>query len=135
MCSEGGVEGVDIKAVLASRSVREFDRLLMLPIEGGTYGHLDAYYRANSSRDWYAHVDVPLLCMESRDDPIIADHLPEIPIAASRSNPNVLAIVTERGGHVGWMTDVGESWAPPVVMSFLEATLGGAAWGGAACPP
>ncbi len=45
----------------------------------------------------------PLLCLSSRDDPIIDPALVRHAEAAAAANPNVLLAVTDKGGHLGWM--------------------------------
>lgn len=69
-------------------------------------------------------VSVPLLCMTALDDPLIPRHVPNIALEASRSNPHVISLSTERGGHLGWLTGWrGESWGMAVVMHFISTVI------------
>lgn len=109
---------VDWSAVYAAKSVRSFEAALLVPL----YGHKDVieFYQHNSSVAWLADIKVPMLCLSNWDDPIIARHLPHHAINASKVNPNVIAVVTERGGHLSWFEGLGVTWAAKAINPFLE---------------
>jgi predicted alpha/beta-fold hydrolase len=116
-------------------TTRELDERVSLPmlhrqmqIEGrdpSSIPDLHTFYSASSSKNWVEYVDVPLLSINARDDPI--SRYEAIPIHTARFNKNISFVVTECGGHVGWLdtlkpfTMVGykESYAERAVMEFL----------------
>lgn len=67
---------------------------------------------------------VPLLCMSARNDPIIHPSLLRHAEAAAATNPNVLLAVTQRGGHLGWLSGWGgHPWMMDVICEFAEAVI------------
>ncbi len=72
------------------------------------------------------HVGVPLLCMSARNDPIIHPSLLRHAEAAAAANPNVLLALTQRGGHLGWLSGWGgHNWMMDVICEFAEAVING----------
>lgn len=121
ICAAHGVL-VDFDELLACHSLREFEEKLMLPI----YGHasLDDYYRQNNCTEGLQRAGRPLLCLSSRDDPIIDPALLRHAETAAAANPNVLLAVTKKGGHLGWMQGWrGRTWMMEVTMQYVEAVV------------
>lgn len=111
-------------AIEATTSARDFEAALMLPIYSAKYATLDEYLKDNSSVDALGTVSVPTLCLASLDDPLIPEDVPRATLEASRSNPNVWHVATERGGHLGWMAGwSGARWSYPVMWTWMEAVL------------
>lgn len=101
------VEGsVRLDAVRRARTIREFDDLATAPIHG--FASAAAYYAAASSAPRLAEIRVPTLILHSRDDPFLPETA--LPEAAFRSNPALLPVLTDRGGHVGFVE--GPPWRP-----------------------
>ena len=98
--------------VRKASSVRDLDALVAAPLYG--YPSVDAYYADQHCCAMLEHVNVPTLCLNARDDPIIHPTLLEYPINAAAANANLLLAVTQRGGHLGWV----EHWRP---VSWYEA--------------
>ncbi|XP_068634092.1 embryogenesis-associated protein EMB8-like isoform X2 [Aristolochia californica] len=96
--------GGDYNIPLAAnaKSVRDFDDGLTRVSFG--FKSVDDYYTNSSSSNSIKEVQIPLLCIQD--------------------NPNVLLIVTPKGGHLGWIAGeeapFGAPWTDPVVMDFLE---------------
>eukprot|EP00811_Abedinium_folium_P033713 NODE_6656_length_1651_cov_16.607612.p1 GENE.NODE_6656_length_1651_cov_16.607612~~NODE_6656_length_1651_cov_16.607612.p1 ORF type:complete len:283 (-),score=52.46 NODE_6656_length_1651_cov_16.607612:177-1025(-) len=69
------------------------------------------------------YVNVPLLLMNSADDPIVTSW---IPISEVRRNPRVVLAYTAHGGHMVWH-DLQEprksKWAEAVACDFLDAAV------------
>ncbi|MFW6330852.1 MAG: YheT family hydrolase [Gemmatimonadota bacterium] len=117
------VAGVcDAGAVLRARTIREFDEAFTAPI----FGFDDAadYYARASSARFIPGIDVPTLIVHSRDDPFLpADRIPE---AAMRANPAVTPVITERGGHQGYVAGSllrPRFWVEEVVGEWMRARL------------
>jgi hypothetical protein len=115
---------IDLEAVARVRTIREFDDLVTAP----TFGFDDAadYYARSSSARFIAGITVPTLVVHSRDDPFLpADRIPE---AALRSNPAVTAVITDRGGHQGYLAGSlrrPRFWVEEAVAHFMASTLNG----------
>lgn len=90
--------------------VQEFDAAFVAFIHG--YKSVSEYYEqvgaagrgdldGNDTNEKFSKLDVPLLVLHARDDPIIpfdcicADHV-------ARASPKVTVLSTKVGGHVGW---------------------------------
>jgi predicted alpha/beta-fold hydrolase len=115
-------EHLDPDTVLAARSIREFDEHATARLHG--FDGADDYYARSSSAGFIEAIRVPTLVIHSMDDPFLpADR---VPVAALESNPAVTPVLTERGGHVGF---IGGSilrptpWAEGVLADFLALRL------------
>ncbi|HEX6309580.1 MAG TPA: alpha/beta fold hydrolase [Longimicrobiales bacterium] len=96
----------DIERIRAARSFREFDDAATAPIHGFT-GATD-YYTRSSSLHYLPSIRLPTLLLHSADDPFLpAECFPHPQIDG---NPFLHAVLTERGGHVGFIE--GLPWAP-----------------------
>src|SRR6267378_5985803 len=107
------------------RSVEQFDNRYVAP----HFGFADAndYYAKASSRPFIGRIRIPTLIIHAKDDPFIPfDPLRDPSIA---SNPYVLLIATERGGHVAFVSasaGEGRFWAETRLVEFfslVEANL------------
>ncbi len=101
MASKAELTGktLDLARVAATRTIREFDEVATAPLHG--FRDASAYYSECSSAGFLPQVRTPTLLLHSLDDPFLpATALPE---AAMRQNPHLTAIITNRGGHVGFL--------------------------------
>lgn len=101
------------------RTIREFDERFTAP--HGGYRDASDYYARTSSRAVIGRIRVPALVIHSADDPLIpADAFRDAAIA---DNPDVLLVLTRRGGHVGFFSDRAEGedrhWAENRVVEFF----------------
>ena len=88
----------DALRVRAARTFREFDNLVTAPLHG--FRDVDHYWSAASSGRWLAHIRVPTLLINARNDPFLPEHAL---LAASRdAAPCVLLEFPRNGGHVGF---------------------------------
>lgn len=114
---------VSLMPALRSRTLRAFDDFVTAPLHG--FRDAAHYYASCSSGACLDRIRVPTLVLHSRDDPFLpAEALPE---AALRANPAFHPVITERGGHVGFVE--GPPWAPRFwaeeqVAGFLGRALG-----------
>ena len=105
------------RAVLAARSVWEFDHVYSAP-RAGFDGAAD-YYARNSSGQFLAGVTVPTLVIHALDDPWI----PAEPYRAFdwQSHPNLHDVLTLRGGHVGFHGGDVAAWHDLAIARFFES--------------
>lgn len=104
------------QAVMAARTIAEFDSAITAP----RHGWRDAaeYYYVNSSIRFLPQVQVPLLVIHAKDDPMI-------PIGPYESVdwdvlPSVELILTEHGGHVGFHGQDQVPWYVPIIVGFAN---------------
>lgn len=103
----------DLERIRAARSFREFDDAATAPIHG--FAGAEDYYTRSSSVHYLERIRIPTLLLHAADDPFLpAPHFPHAQVAA---NPDLTAVLTERGGHVGFIE--GRPWAPSF---WAEAT-------------
>ena len=109
----------DSSGLRGIRSVEQFDNHYIAP----AFGFADAndYYAKASSLSFIGRIRIPTLIIHAEDDPFI-------PFAPMRdpsitSNPYVLLVGTERGGHVAFVSvHAGEErfWAESRVVEFCK---------------
>jgi predicted alpha/beta-fold hydrolase len=97
---------LDIDAVWAARTIRDFDEHVTAPLNG--FSGASGYYDACSSIRFLSTVRVPTLLLHARDDPFLP--VRAIPDEEARENPMLVWSLQEAGGHVGFLE--GAPWAP-----------------------
>ena len=110
----------DTRALRHVRTIREFDERFTAP-QGG-YRDAADYYERTSSRAVIGRIRVPTLIIHSEDDPLIPAEPFRDPSIAG--NPDVLLVLTRRGGHVGFLSDRAEGedrhWAENRLVEFCR---------------
>jgi len=109
----------DPRTLRRVRTIREFDERITAP--HGGYRDASDYYARTSSRAVLGRIRVPTLIVHSADDPLIpTEPFHDQTIA---DNPDVLLVLTRRGGHVGFLSDraAGEDrhWAENRLVEFF----------------
>jgi predicted alpha/beta-fold hydrolase len=105
-----------------ARTLRDFDDCVTAPLHGflGT----DDYWTRASSKPWLAHVRVPTLVLNARNDPFLPAHaLPRV----QEVSACVELDFPEEGGHVGFVSGAfpGDfDWFGERIMSFARAHAG-----------
>jgi predicted alpha/beta-fold hydrolase len=97
---------VDVDRVLRARTFREFDDAATAPLHG--FAGAEDYYRRSSSAPFIGAIAVPTLVIHALDDPFVPPEA--VPREALQRNPTIEARISERGGHVGFVT--GPPWRP-----------------------
>lgn len=101
------------------RTLREFDDLVTSRLHG--YADVDDYYTRASSKPHLAHITVPTLLLNARNDPFLpAAALPDIRTLAAA----VTAVFPDEGGHVGFPGATPRdtlAWLPGAALGFLDA--------------
>jgi hypothetical protein len=78
---------------------------------------VDTYYNWAASHVVLKDVAVPLLAINSTDDPLVK----AVPVDAG-GNPHVVLVRTRRGGHLGWFKAGGGRWVTRPVVEWLRLT-------------
>lgn len=115
-------DACDLEAVRRSRTIREFDDAATAPIFGFD-GAADYYARQSSDR-FVADIRTPTLVVHSRDDPFLP--AAAIPEAEMAENPAITAVITDRGGHQGYVAGSlfrPRFWVEEIVADFMERQL------------
>lgn len=83
-----------------ARTLREFDDRITAPAFG--FADVEDYYAKASSLPFIGRIRIPTLIIHAQDDPFI----PFAPLrdASVASNPYVLLVAPERGGHVAFVS-------------------------------
>ncbi|XP_057977035.1 embryogenesis-associated protein EMB8-like isoform X3 [Malania oleifera] len=84
------------EGIMKAHSLRDFDYHATCPI--GNIRTVDTYYRHSSSVNFVGNVAVPLLCLNTLDDPVCTSEA--IPWDECRENKNIVLVTTQHGGHV-----------------------------------
>ena len=115
---------IDLEALGRVRSLRAFDDLVTAPLNG--FRDADHYYRESSSAFYLERVRTPTLVLQAADDPFLPR--PALPVDALRSNPAIHLALTDRGGHVGFVSGGVRRprfWAEESAVRFLRVVLAG----------
>jgi uncharacterized protein len=97
-------------------SVFDIDDRITAPSFG--FGNAANYYATQSSVRFLDKIHVPALLVQSRDDMFIPFQIYE----RINGNPHIEVMVTEHGGHVGFMARGGTRfWLDETIMDWVEA--------------
>lgn len=111
---------VDVPGLRRARTFLELDNSATAPMHGFD-GALD-YYTRSSSLAYLDRVPVPVLCISAADDPFLPAEV--LDRFRERAPTNVELVVTEKGGHVGFVDGPFPwrpgYWAERAVMRFFE---------------
>lgn len=114
---------IDLEQVLATRTIQEFDEVATAALHGYT-GALDYYQQCSSAR-FLPHIQRPTLLLRALDDPMIASA--DIPHATIAANSCLNLVLTEHGGHVGFVEgnplNGVRFWAERQAARFLAQTF------------
>ncbi|TPX35118.1 hypothetical protein SmJEL517_g02432 [Synchytrium microbalum] len=112
---------IDLKAVLSSGSVREFDAQLTAKCFG--FSSVDEYYRLGSSSTYVPKISIPCLFIHALDDPIVNPKA--IPREEIIKNPCCLLVTTKSGGHLGWFEGTWrpKRWQTKPIAQYLNAII------------
>jgi predicted alpha/beta-fold hydrolase len=108
----------DAAAVQNARTLRQFDNAFTAPVHG--FRDCDDYYIRSSAKPFLAHIRVPTLLINARDDPF----LPQAALPAQREVSDAVRLeFPARGGHVGFVSGPlpgNIEWLPARVLHFFE---------------
>ncbi|KAJ1915019.1 hypothetical protein IWQ60_008591 [Tieghemiomyces parasiticus] len=115
---------LDVDQVAKSKTMSDFDDLVTCRVFG--YESPRDYYIKSSSAPYVAQVRIPLLCLNSLDDPVCSSK--SIPYQAFRQNPYAFLATTQHGGHLAWLEAGSDGnrvrpWSVNPVAEFCAATV------------
>jgi uncharacterized protein len=109
---------LDIARASRAWTFREFDDAANAPLHG--FAGAADYYARCSSLPVLSRVAVPTLCLSSLDDPFVPAETVER--ARRAASPSVRFLVTQTGGHAGWVATRGLApvyWGEQRAIEFL----------------
>eukprot|EP01006_Ploeotia_vitrea_P065633 TRINITY_DN93565_c0_g1_i1.p1 TRINITY_DN93565_c0_g1~~TRINITY_DN93565_c0_g1_i1.p1 ORF type:complete len:711 (+),score=315.53 TRINITY_DN93565_c0_g1_i1:89-2134(+) len=117
--------GFDAQALLKCTTYRQIVNRFHHIVWGqpSGYKHLDEYMHASSSAHVVQYTQVPLLCINADDDPIVPPGL--IPYEAFDHNPNLVLAKMKHGGHHAFigMNPWASKWSDRVIVEWIDAFL------------
>ncbi len=93
---------IDLAAIERANSIWGFDRELVIDRLG--FPTVEAYYEASSGLHILPHLEKPTLIFYAADDPMFDPAIVPDLQAACQSNPNIDLVITDYGGHVGYIS-------------------------------
>jgi predicted alpha/beta-fold hydrolase len=116
---------VDLERTLRATTFREFDDAATAPLHG--FDTAEHYYRESSSAGFIPAITAPTLVIHARDDPFLP--FGAIPEAAMHANPAVTPVISDHGGHVGFVSGgvpfVPHFWAEDCIVRWLGKAIAG----------
>jgi predicted alpha/beta-fold hydrolase len=114
-------EKLDLSRARRAFTFREFDDAATAPLHG--FADADDYYARSSSLPLLRFIAVPTLCLSALDDPFVPAETVER--ARRTASPAVRFLVTEKGGHAGWIASRGLKplfWGEERAVEFLAGS-------------
>lgn len=114
---------IDLPRARRARTFREFDGAATAPLHG--FADADDYYARSSSLPFLKRITVPTLCVSALDDPFLPPEATRR--ARDAASPSVRFVLTERGGHAGFVAARGLTpvyWAEEAIVAFLARQTG-----------
>ncbi|WP_277186056.1 YheT family hydrolase [Caballeronia sp. BR00000012568055] len=108
----------DRDAVLAARTLYEFDNVVTAPLHG--FRDTNDYWSSATTRAHLKNIDIPALVLNARNDPFLPEFALPSPAEVS---PRVTLDQPKHGGHVGFMTGPFPGkidWLSTRVFGYLE---------------
>ncbi|MEX0806826.1 MAG: alpha/beta fold hydrolase, partial [Candidatus Binatia bacterium] len=111
---------IDWHRLRAASTFREIDDLFTAPVHG--FKSAEDYWARSSSKPWLAHIRVPTLLINARNDPFLPDFaLPK----AEEVSASVILEYPDSGGHVGFVSGRfpgNLDWLPWRIFSFFAGS-------------
>lgn len=103
------------------KTLRDFDNAFTAPVNG--FRDAADYWERCSCRRYIAGTAIPTLILNAKDDPILGPGC--FPYEEASNNSNLFLEVTEKGGHMGFITfgRNGEFWHETRTAEFAESHL------------
>lgn len=98
-------ENIDLAAIERANSIWGFDQELVIGRLG--FPTVEAYYQASSGLHILPHLEKPTLIIYAADDPMFDPAIIADLQAACKNNPNIDLVLTQFGGHVGYLSSDG----------------------------
>jgi len=117
----------DQSKVASATCLQDIDTCVMTKMYN--FSSKEEMYRVWSCSRYLGNpITIPMLLLNSNDDPIIAPACNDVPIRISCQNEKVLHVQTQCGGHLGfytggWLIPDGFSWLDTTLVQYFEAVL------------
>ncbi|RYE48796.1 MAG: alpha/beta fold hydrolase [Sphingobacteriales bacterium] len=113
---------LNLQDLLSFKHVRDFDRNFTIKVYG--YETVNDYYWAISSCRRIKNIKVPLLVLNAEDDPVVEAN-GFVKEEIENSSPNVIVMMTPRGGHQGWVEGFFslKRWYMKPAVEFVNAVI------------
>jgi len=98
----------------AARTFWDLDNSATAPLHG--FKDASHYYAEMSAKNTLQDITVPTLYLASKDDPFIPEE--SMPNSIGGQG-NVQSLLTEWGGHVGFVDHYGKSWMVPTIFRYF----------------
>ncbi|EGR27219.1 hypothetical protein IMG5_200050 [Ichthyophthirius multifiliis] len=86
--------------ILSAKTTEEYHSELTMKLT--KHQNLEQMYTESSCAKYIKDIKVPTLCINSGDDYVcVPDHIPKDKIT---QNPNIIMVMTQRGGHIDYFT-------------------------------
>lgn len=99
--------------------MRDVDTVLTSKLYG--FDDVEEYWERQSSWKTMPFIAVPILCMNSRDDPLIPPSSTELASSWANTNEHIISVTTSHGGHLGWVSGWRKQWMCPAIAEYLLA--------------
>ncbi|XP_063045338.1 monoacylglycerol lipase ABHD2 [Engraulis encrasicolus] len=118
------VLGANIGRLYTATSLMQIDDTIMRKFHG--HNTLKEYYEKESCVHYIHNVNVPLLLVNSADDPLVHDSLLTIPRTLAEKKENVIFALTLHGGHLGFFEGAvlfpqPLTWMDKVIVGYANA--------------
>lgn len=101
-------------------TMKEFDSVINnIP----TSEDIHKYYSENSSVDCLENLQVPALIINSIDDPLVPMDVCEEVMVKSKNNKNITLVITEKGGHLTFLTSTFSNWAYSLAKIYIDKVI------------
>jgi abhydrolase domain-containing protein 15 len=111
---------IDIDDVMMSNSLTSFEERLHCHLHG--YRSMAEYWECNNPVREVDEITIPVLCINSLDDPICKEQC--IPYSLFTDCPNFMLVTSPIGGHCGFLDGNNlEPWADKVALEYIASVL------------
>lgn len=114
----------DLSRLYTATSLMQIDDNIMRKFHG--HNTLKEYYEKESCVHFIHNINVPLLLVNSADDPLVHDSLLTIPRTLAEKKENVIFALTLHGGHLGFFEGAvlfpqPLTWMDKVIVGYSNA--------------
>lgn len=122
--NSSNIGDADLNRLCAATSLMQIDDSIMRKFHG--YSSVREYYEKESCVHYIHKVTVPLLLVNSSDDPLVHQSLLAIPRTLAEKMPNVVFTLTQHGGHMGFFEGAvlfpqPLTWMDKVIVEYTDA--------------
>lgn len=111
---------LNIDKAMSTWTFSEYDQLVYCPFYG--YSNMEQFWEMNNPIRDVDDIEVPVLCINSLDDPVSA--CTDIPYDLFKCYPNFLLVVTNKGGHCGFLEGLPpKSWSDILCLDYIESVV------------